>query len=315
MNPPEHIEIALARYGKKSPFRWLGNALLDWAFIVGAFVFAGWVWTWWGFCLAAIIIGTRQHALGVLAHDGAHSLITNHRGWNDFLTEFLCFWPLFGNLQSYRDFHFRHHRFVGTEQDPELSQKQWSAPAWDVPVSGWKIFGTVILDCSGIGVLWYKRKILLRFFTNGNDEEVRKIMTDHLFCSKKNGAAIMLKVVIFWGIVAIIAYRNDIVWVLGLWLISLLTTFFAVFRLRIWTEHVGIRGTHRFSAGKLSRYFFLPHYTWYHYEHHKWPSIPLWNLPKMRPLDISVPVISLREVFHFLRNSKPIPSGFLPKEE
>jgi fatty acid desaturase len=85
-------------------------------------------------------------------------------------------------------------------------------------------------------------------------------------------------------------------WILLIWYAASLTAFWAVFRLRMWTEHVGTRETYRVSVSWWQRALYLPHNTWYHYEHHRWPSIPYWNLPRARALDRSEPVIPLNKL-------------------
>ena len=46
------------------------------------------------FLLAVIIIGSRQFALAVLAHDGAHNLLFSNEKINDFISQWFCAFPL-----------------------------------------------------------------------------------------------------------------------------------------------------------------------------------------------------------------------------
>jgi fatty-acid desaturase len=118
-----------------TPKRWLRRALLDWVIIILCFRAAHWsLFETTSLLLRVatlvplvVVIAARQHALGILAHDGAHRLICRSHFLNDFLANFLCEWPLMSNLGGYRAFHFEHHRKVGTPEDPELIYKnnQW----------------------------------------------------------------------------------------------------------------------------------------------------------------------------------------------
>ena len=56
---------------------------------------------------------------------------------------------------------------------------------------------------------------------------------------------------------------------------------------------------------------FAPHNVWYHYEHHRWASIPFYNLPAARKLDTSVPVMTLTELYQFYAQAPPSKSGTL----
>jgi fatty acid desaturase len=108
-------------------------------------------------------------------------------------------------------------------------------------------------------------------------------------------------------------------WVFGLWCWSILTGFWAVFRIRTWFEHVGLEtagrhGSHRFHANGLMRFLFFPHNTHCHYEHHLYPQVPYSNLPKLRKLlrerstGDCKPVLSLMETigqFEELQESNP----------
>lgn len=75
--------------------------------------------------IAVLVIGTRQHALAILGHDGAHGHAPQ---W---LTR-LIFWSIGVNLDRYRAFHFDHHKYLGTDRDPEspFRNDDWNKFSW-----------------------------------------------------------------------------------------------------------------------------------------------------------------------------------------
>jgi fatty acid desaturase len=112
----------------------------------------------------------------------------------------------------------------------------------------------------------------------------------------------MIGPVVLWLTFLALTLWLNCLWIFGLWAWSVVTGFWAVFRVRTWTEHVevppcGKETSHRFSAGRLARFFFFPHNTYCHYEHHKWPQVPYYNLLKIRNIDNSRPIRSLAELF------------------
>lgn len=101
------------------------------------------------------------------------------------------------------------------------------------------------------------------------------------------------------------------VWVPLLWVASLLTSFWAVFRVRTFAEHVGEtagpgrEASHRYEVGPIGRFLFFPHNVWYHYEHHVYASVPFFNLPPLRALLPGRPVLTFNEVFDRLGAEEP----------
>ena len=82
--------------------------------------------------IAILVIGSRQHALGLLGHDGAHGLAFADRTVNDRFTR-ICFGLLGMRLIPYRLFHMPHHANLGHSGDPELPLKQhksWWVFSW-----------------------------------------------------------------------------------------------------------------------------------------------------------------------------------------
>lgn len=303
--------LAQPQLGHKNIWRWLGNVFFDWSVILMAYVFVFSFQTWWAALFAIAVIGTRQHALGILSHDGAHWLITNNLKLNDFLTRVLASWPIFLPLGKYREYHFRHHRFLGTERDPELESKFLEAPAWDLPISPVRLFGIILSDLTGIGIVWYKRRTILRFFGKKYVYGALDTKTeDTLSGQGSKDVPLESHMFLYWGLILGVFWYAGMLWVLGIWIFSLLTSCFAVFRLRVWTEHVGTPGTHRFYATVWQRALFLPHHTWYHFEHHLLPSVPFGNLPLVRAHVIpDIPVITLGKVFDYFYHSTFIPTG------
>lgn len=265
------------------PQRWLRDLALDWSIIVAAFwLFAELDKPWYLVPLFALIIGGRIHALGLLAHDGTHRLAFKNQRLNDWMTEIFVAWPLFVAVDhGYRPWHFAHHKLLGTDADPELLSYRAEEP-YPGPVSWAKIRRYLITDLLGLGII-----DLFKF--------IRAVFP---FKKPSRFLGPLLLWLTFLGVTILLGLQ----WVFFLWVWSVLTGFWAVFRVRTWTEHIdvepaGKESSHRFRVGPLARFFFFPHNTFCHYEHHKWPQVPYYHLPKVRELDQSRPVLWLSEVF------------------
>lgn len=232
------------------------------------------VWQWdillkWPVLLIILImIGSRQHAIAVLGHDGSHYLITTNRTVNDFLSKTLCFLPFGSCLYQYRIFHSEHHKGVGTDNDPEYEHlhhpilgKQWS-----LPLRWGKFWSYIVLDFCGGAVPHLIKLIQLTGPKRGRD-----ILENMLFFMVVIGTFVAVGL---W-------------WVVAVWFVALWATFWASFRVRIWTEHIGTQNTaqktHRLQMPPWwLRFLCYPHNVWAHWEHHEYVSVPFYNLPRAR---------------------------------
>ena len=255
--------------------KWLLPALVEWAVIVLLFVAAYWINSVWGWLVALVLLGSRQHALAILGHDGAHRLAARNKRLNDLATQLLCFWPLGVGLRAYRRFHFRHHRHVGTERDPELIHKNdWSKEQWSIPKTRLQIFTYFLGDLVGFGIPEMIKAIRL----------IGK-------ASLWDWAGPFL----WWGLAGTILCLSGCWLAVVVWFGALYSSFWGFFRLRIWTEHVGTTYVHRVRANWWQRLLIAPYNTWYHYEHHEHPSVPFWQLPKLRGKQDNT--VSIAELF------------------
>jgi fatty acid desaturase len=273
-----------------SLFQWGVRTAADWLLIIVPMVVAGITKQWWAYALAVLCAGVGQHRLALMAHEGSHRQATRNKFWNDLLVGFFTLWPFANPVGGYRRFHFNHHRYLNTEGDPELKHKQKSSPVWDLP--------------SG------PRKILRVFLEDVSLFHVKELV--HLSQNARPGTSKIDRLLpIGWYLSAasIIWYTGQW-WILGVWVFATAAVFWPIFRLRIWTEHVGTHDVHRLHAPWYLRFWLLPHNTWYHYEHHHFPQVPCWNLPKVRALIGPVPeILPLFQVIGSLTSAPEIGSG------
>lgn len=236
--------------------RWLTLTLCDWLVIGLAFLLArkvGGIAYW----LASLVIGNRQHALSIMAHDGAHKGSFD----NDFLLNVLTFWPLGGDVVGYRCFHFAHHRYLNGEQDRELVHKRWASPAFDLPLRPLLQLGYLAMDLVGLGIVDLVRLAII--------VKPQTVV---------GGLGTVLIQLVFWTT----CIATGEYWILALWYFSLISSFWAIFRLRIWIEHIGTPDVHRLSLRWWQACLIAPHWTSYHWEHHRRPTVPCWDLPALR---------------------------------
>lgn len=250
-------------------FRWTLAFLFDWLVIVLSFVAV--YFTPFAIIPAWLLIGSRQHALAILGHDGAHGHASGNSWFNDLLTR-ICFLPLSTALSGYRKFHFAHHKFTGQENDPEQFLKG-RAPTFDLPL---------------------KNSIFISpLFGDGFDELEDLIV----YIIPSNSILDNIVLGIFWIVTIFLLFHFGLLWILALWFASFTTSFWFVFRIRSWIEHIGPEKTSRVHVKPIYRWFFFPHNTWYHYEHHNWMNLPFWRLSEARKLHPEVPVITMEELF------------------
>lgn len=240
-------------------YRWLEAAFVDWTVIAIAMLAAE-AFPWL-IPIAWFIVGNRQHALGILGHDGAHQLIApKHRQWNDLICNLFTFWPLALPLEPYRKFHFDHHRFTNTEQDPEIRLKRIGPCKMEPPFSVFRVVSHSILDLFGFGapqIAAFLHEVRARTWQDA--------------------------IAYLFAILATLLLVSSGHWLVAvIWWVSVWTTFWHCFRLRVWSEHIGLGEgeTLIFKPNWIQRAWFLPHNTWAHWEHHWWPSMAFNDLGK-----------------------------------
>jgi len=101
----------------------LAGALLvlhAWALIFGSMA----LFAWWPnpvtLVLAVMVIGARQLGLAILMHDAAHGVLMRTRWLNEWVSQWLCAYPVGADTIAYRHYHLKHHRSTQQKDDPDL---------------------------------------------------------------------------------------------------------------------------------------------------------------------------------------------------
>ena len=228
------------------------------------------------FLLSVIVIGSRQFALAVLAHDGAHNLLFSNEKINDFASQWFCAFPLFSDNRPYRPYHLAHHRFTESENDPDLSL---SAP---FPITKASFRRKVIRDLTGQTGFRRYSIALKSIFSSEADNFAGRIKK----ISDKIGGFFISNLVIF-SLIAIFSHWS--IYFL-LWWIPAFTYYSLIVRIRNIAEHsvtpgdTNLNNTRTTKASLLTRYLLVPHHVNFHLEHHLFTNCPWYNLPKVHEM-------------------------------
>ena len=272
----------IRRLSTISTARWLTAAFGNWIVIGGA-IAAFQLWPHWAVGLCAIIlIGARQHALGVLMHEGVHWRVASNRVWNDLLSDWLAGYAILTPTEGYRAFHLKHHRLLDTSRDPERITVDRFEKEWTYPMPRRRFWGLLLRDLSG---LWpIPEIVLLKLIWNIPGRRIRHAIPI---------AALMTAIAALS--IATGHFQDYVLF----WWLPLFTVFPLCFRLRTAAEHSGIAaGQRRFTRGEVDvvgttrttvsnpvgRFFLAPHGINYHIEHHLYPSVPYFRLPQLHAL-------------------------------
>jgi len=244
-----------------------------WTLIAFTVTVAIWSRSAIGWLLAGVIAGRSQHALAVLMHDAAHFRLLQSRRLNDFVGEWLCALPIASNLYTYRNVHLRHHKFLLTDDDPDLSLSR------GYPVT-WQSFKRKIFrDATGVSSLVMRGYLTV-------EKTGARLSLGNLF--RRLSPAVIARRALAAGLIAAIFYLGYGLAFICLWVIPLLTVYQVLLRVRGILEHAdvdaddGLRNARTIvSSNWFANFMLNPHHVGYHLEHHLYPAVPHYHLPDL----------------------------------
>ncbi len=212
------------------------------------------------------VSGVAIHAMATLMHEGIHGTLFRRRRL-DRLAGFLLGAPAMFSFTAYKVAHLVHHRHTRTELDPDDF----------LNVSPNRLIRSVVFyGWLGVGMLAYLLHIPIGALRLGTPRERKAIVLEYAVIFGVIAAAL-----VFFGWIG----RLDIP--LHAWLLPLPVAI-AFGNMRSWAEHALTRPGHPLTQTRTvtsnRAVSFLMCNLNYHLEHHLFPGVPWYNLPKLHAL-------------------------------
>jgi hypothetical protein len=334
---------------------WLLPALVDWQWISIAMTLSLYAFThlptWTlkvpAFALGMWATGICIHRLALLGHDAGHRTICRTAWLNDALAVFFVLWPMLISLDAWRVYHNEGHhprRNTGTLDDPEIVFKRIDG-SWSLPLAPRRMWRDIVLSLCGAmipGALIFVISMatprcqvrtcqalawVLRRF-KGEEADIHPVRFRQIPGTRGAIALDLLAgLALIAGRLALTAgFAVGVTWLMGvpqLWSLVVLmfyggyiTSFWTVFRLRGYCEHVGGYTIPLAEPAGWLRALVFPHAGWAHELHHEMPGLPFHRykdvLRSRGAQGVGVP-----DVFRLFASAPPLGSGelMLPDDE
>lgn len=256
-----------------------------------ALALATWPSAW--MLVSVVVIGVAQHGLFILAHEAAHYRLLPHRGANDALGRFI---GMVGGVSmcTYRVTHRLHHNHLYGADDPD------TAIHGGYPRGKAYLLDKLARDLAGLNA-W---KTFAYFFgapaINADTDRQLRPLDDTSPQLRAAARRDRWCVVAFHVGAPLLALAGGggrgLLMYAVLWLLPLLTVLQPILRLRAICEHGAVTDlgspltaarTNRTwgrTGNWLARFFLFPHHVNYHLEHHLYPAVPHYHLPRLHRL-------------------------------
>jgi len=262
-----------------------------WLLIAASIVLALWSHNFIVWIAVAIVVGRSQHALAVLMHDAAHFRMLENRALNDFVGQWLCAFPIASNLYAYRKVHLRHHRYLLTDRDPDLSLSRGYPVTWE------SFRRKLIRDATG------ESSLVMRGYLDVQDGRKRLTLRNLYRRVTSDVLARRIAVALFVGALFYLGFGFAFI---ALWIVPLLVVYQVILRIRGVLEHAAVPDAHDglrnartiVSRNPALRFMLNPHHVSYHLEHHLYPAVPHYNLPRLHDALTSDPLFQRALVEH-----------------
>ena len=243
--------------------------------------------------IGIVVIGIQHQALFILAHEAAHYRLFSHRGLNDAVGRFIGMAGAI-SMCTYRVIHRLHHNNLYGDDDPD------TALHGGYPRGAGYLARKLAQDAVG----WNAWKTYAYFFGAPalNDATGRAARPlDDTSAQLRSAARADRRGVIAFQIgmpllVLALAGGQGLAMYAVLWLLPMLTVLQAILRLRAICEHGAVDDlsspltaarTNRTWGSPLNwlgRAVLFPHHVNFHLEHHLYPAVPHYHLPRLHRL-------------------------------
>ena len=283
----------LAPLTELSDWRSLAAVAQTAAIIALAIAFGIWVWPSPWIVLSIVIVGVQQHALFILAHEAAHYRLFRQRAINDAIGRAIGMAGAI-SMCTYRVIHRLHHNNLYSEEDPDTAihggYPRGTAYLWKKlgqDVVGWNAWKTFAYFF-GAPALNDQTQRAARPLDDTSPQLRRSARIDRWFVVAFHLLA-PLACFVFGGWLGLAQYA-------AFWLVPMLTVLQPILRLRAICEHgattdfsspLTAARSNRTGGGPLNvlgRALLFPHHVNYHLEHHLYPAVPHYHLPRLHRL-------------------------------
>lgn len=222
---------------------------------------------------AVVVLGTQLYALQILLHDGLHRTLSATKEGTDRLCRLLLCYPLFTALLPFRSKHLEHHRTLGTAEDPD-------AYYWRASDKGTRL--RFLFFCTSLTAAWNGVAGALRLGR-------KPTVTAHKEPQPGGGLDWLLVLFVQGAIATALTWLGGPLAYPLLWVVPFGLGVFVLQSLRSFAEHaqagpdaVSWPRLVTYTSSRLERVFFAPNNMNYHAEHHLYPQVPYYHLPRLR---------------------------------
>jgi fatty acid desaturase len=270
------------------------GAIAQTVLVIGlAVAFGLWAWPSPWIVVSILVVGVQQHALFILAHEAAHYRLLRNRALNDAVGRTIGMADAI-SMCTYRVIHRLHHNNLYTDEDPDTAihggyprgvAYLWKKLAQDaVGWNAWKTFAYFF----GAPAINDDTQRAARPLDDTSPELRRAARVDRWFV-----VAFQLALPV---VCALAGGWRGLAQYAAFWLLPMLTVLQPILRLRAICEHGAVTDfsspltaarSNRAGGGivnVLGRTFLFPHHVNYHLEHHLYPAVPHYRLPRLHRL-------------------------------
>lgn len=253
------------------PWKSIAAILLEWLLIICCVYIHKIYPSIWVYSIVWLVISTRLYALYSLIHEATHYSLSRNKMINDVVAQLFLGFPLLISLKKMRKTHLAHHKYLQTDDDPEMKHLQYQE--FQYPKTKGQLILLFLLDLIGINFVYYN---LLKLF-------------NLIFHFNINKLAEVVALSVFTGLLSIAYYFGFLMDVILYWLLPYATFYQVLNRIRLSTEHFNMDENNIFKTRSVipslfERCIFTPYNLGYHLEHHLYPGIPFYNLSKLHDL-------------------------------
>ena len=229
------------------------------------------------YVLSVFVIGAKMHALAILMHDATHFRFLKNRKWNDLITNWITMYPIFTSIEKYRENHLRHHQHLNTDHDPD-----WVAKLGNRAFTFPKSKSEFLLSLLSYMVLYQGIMDAIWFIKRFNSVEKKNSPIKENKPSK-----LIFYVILFSSLTVLGIWKYFFIF----WIVPYFSAFFLYQYIRSVAEHFGdlayeddLSSSRTIKANAIERFFIAPHNVSYHLEHHLFPGVPYYHLPKLHEI-------------------------------